>query len=194
MGIICSLKNVSKSYGTHRIFENMSLEIEEGEMVCITGKSGSGKSTLLNLIGMFDRADSGEIRLFGEPLPGISSRAGRALMRDRLFYCFQNFALVDGETVGYNLDIPLIGKHFGKKEKTARKLDALSRVGLDKPLDEKIFRLSGGEQQRVAIARAFLRSFDIILADEPTGSLDGENRDRVLDIFSSFNGEGKTVI
>jgi len=158
------------------------------------GASGSGKSTLLNLIGMLDIPDSGEIELFGKKSPRISSKEGRFLMREKIFYCFQNFALVDNESIRYNLNIPMLSKHMSKKEREDKIKNALNKVGLNKNPDEKIYCLSGGEQQRVAIARAFLKNYDLVLADEPTGSLDAMNRDIIMNILNSFHEIGKTVI
>lgn len=192
--MICKLTDISKSYGEHVIFHGFNLEIEEGEMVCIKGASGSGKSTLLNLIGMFDVPDSGQIELFGKISPKINSREGRFLMREKIFYCFQNFALVDNESIRYNLSIPLLNRHISKKEKEQEVKMALQKVGLEKNPSEKIYCLSGGEQQRVAIARAFLKNYELVLADEPTGSLDAKNRDSIMDILTNFHEMGKTII
>lgn len=192
--MICKLTDISKSYGTHVIFNRLNLEIDAGEMVCIKGASGSGKSTLLNLIGMFDIPDSGKIELFGKISPKINSKDGRFLLREKIFYCFQNFALIDNESIRYNLNIPLMNKHLSKKEKEQKIKIALQKVGLEKNLNEKIYCLSGGEQQRVALARAFLKNYDLILADEPTGSLDAKNRDVIMDILTNFHEMGKTVI
>ncbi len=163
-------------------------------MICVKGASGSGKSTLLNLIGMFDTPDSGKIELFRKTSPQINSKEGRFLMREKIFYCFQNFALVDNESIKYNLSIPLMNRNISKKEKELRINKALQKVGLEKNLNEKIYCLSGGEQQRVAIARAFLKNYELVLADEPTGSLDSNNRDIVMDILTDFHKMGKTIV
>lgn len=192
--MICKLKDISKSYGANVVFDGFNLEIDAGEMVCIKGASGSGKSTLLNLIGMFDVPDSGTIELFGKVAPKMNSKEGRFLMREKIFYCFQNFALVDNESIKYNLNIPLMNRHLSKKEKELYIKMALKKIGLDKDLNEKIYCLSGGEQQRVAIARAFLKNYDLVLADEPTGSLDAKNRDIIMDILSDFHEMGKTIV
>lgn len=191
---VCELRGIDKSFGNRKLFCGFTLTVEQNEMVCITGRSGSGKSTLLNMIGMFEKPDGGSIRIFGKELPGIHSEAGRRLMRDHIFYLFQNYALVEDQTVSYNLEIPLMGCRRPKKEKERWKAAALSRVGLDVNMKEKIFHLSGGEQQRVAIARGYLRKFDLLLADEPTGSLDGNNRNEILAIMKQFQEMGKTVI
>lgn len=192
---ILQISGMNKRYGDRVIFDNFSLTVNAGEMICICGASGSGKSTLLNIIGMFEKADSGEVRLFGEKIPDVNSKAGRKLLKNRLFYLFQNFALVQDETIDRNLEISMLESGIPRKERQKRKLAALKKVGLGylSP-DEKIYHLSGGEQQRVAIARGYLKPFDLLLADEPTGSLDEGNRDGILSILDSFHASGKTVI
>jgi putative ABC transport system ATP-binding protein len=191
------LSGVNKKFGEQVVFQDFSLSIYEGEYVCITGESGSGKSTLLNMIGMFEKPDSGAIALFGEKQPKISEKKGRALMRDRIVYLFQNYARVDDEDIGYNLELVLsdADKKKNKQAKAEIKKEALGKVGLgEMPLDKKVYQLSGGEQQRVSLSKVFLRSFDLVLADEPTGSLDEKNRDGIMDILKQLNELGKTVI
>jgi len=193
MDKICQLKHVYKQYNK-KIFEDFNLSVEKGEILTIAGESGKGKTTLLNMIGMLDTADQGEIRLFGERIPKITSKRGKILLRDRLFYLFQNYALIDDKDVEYNLDVPLLQSKKSAYEKKNLKLEALKKVGLETPLKQKIYQLSGGEQQRVAIARVFLKPFDLILADEPTGSLDAENKKEILELLKVLNKMGKTVI
>ena len=194
METVCNLKNVKKSFQDKIVFDDFSMEVKRGEFVCLAGPSGSGKSTILNLIGMFEQPDSGNIELFGEELPKMTSRKGKRIMRERIFYIFQNFALIDDKSIGYNLSIPLIYSSKSKEEKNKEMKRALESVGLNLQLNKKIYQLSGGEQQRVAIARAFLREFDIILADEPTGSLDAGNKKLIMNILKKFNDDGKTII
>lgn len=191
---IVELKHLSKAYGERKLFQDFNLTVKEGEMICIAGPSGSGKSTILNMIGMFEKPDQGEIYFKGEILPTPSTKAGRKIMHDHIFYLFQNFALVEDESIDYNLEIPLMDTKITKKAKRQMKEKALAKVGLSASLKEKIFHLSGGEQQRAAIARGYLREFDLILADEPTGSLDEKNRDEVIKLLKGFQQEGKTVI
>lgn len=114
--VVLELRGISKSYGNRTLFENFDLTVYENEMVCIAGASGSGKSTLLNIIGMFEKQDSGEVELFGSPLPKADSKAGRKLMHDHILYLFQNFALVENESVDYNLEIPMIDSRMSKKK------------------------------------------------------------------------------
>lgn len=192
--IICRLDNIQKIYQDKVVFNQFSLEIKKGDFLCIAGPSGSGKSTLLNLIGMFEQPDHGTIELFGRPAPKISSRAGKELLRNKIFYIFQNYALIDDKSIRYNMSIPLLYSRLKKEAKLQAMKAALESVGLSLPLDKRIYQLSGGEQQRVAIARAFLRDFELILADEPTGSLDADNKKLIMDILKDFQQNGKTII
>ena len=172
MEIICKLENIKKSFQNNVVFEDFSMKVNRGDFICLAGASGSGKSTILNLIGMFEQPDSGSIELFGEKQPKMTSRKGKEMMKNKIFYIFQNYALVDDKSIEYNLNIPMIYSEKGKKEKREEMKKALKSVGLSLDLDKKIYQLSGGEQQRVAIARAFLRDFELILADEPTGAVE----------------------
>jgi len=191
---MCELVNVSKSYANHMVLDNISMAVCEGEMVAITGKSGSGKTTMLNIMGLLEKPDSGVIKLFDEKSPRISSVKANKLLRTRLAYLFQNCALIDDDSVDYNLEIPLLYSKKTKREKQELKVAALEKVGLNISLQQKIYELSGGEQQRVAIARILLKSCDLILADEPTGSLDSDNRNEIMRILKELNNTGKTII
>ncbi|MBQ1371688.1 MAG: ATP-binding cassette domain-containing protein [Oscillospiraceae bacterium] len=192
MGNIIELKNICKSFGDHQIFKDFNLEIPEGDFVCITGESGKGKTTLLNIIGMLEPQDSGSLILDGVVDPRLNSRAGRKLIRNSLFYVFQNYGLVEDRTVKYNLEV---SAYFMNPKPADAFETALKNVGLDPDfLNKKIYTLSGGEQQRCALARMYLKQHKIVLADEPTGSLDEMNRDRVMDIFKRVHESGKTVV
>lgn len=177
---ICELINVGKSYSDHMVLDDLNLTINQGEMIAITGKSGSGKTTVLNIVGLLESQDKGLVKLFGEKCPRIGSRGASRLRRARIAYLFQNYALVAEETVNYNLDIPLTYSGKSGKEKQRLKQAALEKVGLAIPPTRRIYGLSGGEQQRIAIARILLKPSELILADEPTGSLDEGNRDAIL--------------
>lgn len=188
------IKKLNKSFGDHVVFSEFSMEVKMGEMLCITGPSGCGKSTLLNMLGMFDTPDSGTIRFMGKSLPSMNSSAGRNLLKNKIFYLFQNYALIDDQNVAYNLSIPLLKKNYKPEQKRYLIKKALDNVGLNVPLNTRVYQLSGGEQQRLSLARGFLREFEVILADEPTGSLDAQNRDVVMGHLRSFVDAGKTVI
>ena len=190
----CELLGVSKSYRGHAVLDEMSLAVSEGEMVAIMGRSGSGKTTVLNILGLLEAPDRGTVRLFGENSPRPRSREANQLLRFRLGYLFQNYALIENETVDYNLTIAQVYAKGTGRDKEKLKAEALQRVGLPDASRKKIYELSGGEQQRVAIARLLLKPCDLVLADEPTGSLDAENRDEVLRMLCELNASGKTIV
>lgn len=194
MNTVCELVDVSKRYQDHVVLDQIHLQVCEGEMLAITGKSGSGKTTVLNIMGLLEKPSSGTVKLFGENSPRIGSAQANRLLRTRIAYLFQNNALIDDATVDENLEIPLLYSKAARKEKQKRKLDALEKVGLDIPLKQKIYGLSGGEQQRVAIARILLKPCELILADEPTGSLDADNRNEIVKLLQGLNQEGKTIV
>ncbi len=193
MSIIC-IKHFTKKFGNKTIFENFNIEIEKGEMVALIGPSGSGKTTLLNIIGLIDALDSGEYLLLGEKAPKSNTRKANEMIRQHISYLFQNFALVDHMSVEENLMMSLKYVKKSKKEKMELIKEALEQVHLDGFQKAKIYEMSGGEQQRVSIARAILKPSDIILADEPTGSLDIKNRDEILRILCELNKRGKTIV
>jgi putative ABC transport system ATP-binding protein len=189
----CELRGVRKHYGDRRVLDDFDLRIEAGEFAALTGASGTGKSTVLNLIGLLEAPDAGDVRIFDAGAPGPRTRAANLLRRNRLGYLFQNFALIDSESVAHNLEIALTYAERGVP-KRMRIAEALAQVGLAGAENRKVFSLSGGEQQRVAVARLLLKPCDIILADEPTGSLDDKNRDVVLNLLQKLNESGKTII
>ena len=192
MDAIITLKKVCKSFGSHEIFRDFDLEIQRGDFVCITGESGKGKTTLLNIIGMLEQPDSGTVVINGVENPKLNKPAGRKLLKKDIFYVFQNYGLVEDQTVRYNLKI---AGYFTKKTKDRDLAAALAKVGLGPEfLKSKIYTLSGGEQQRCALARMYLKEHSIILADEPTGSLDAANREKIMEILRNMNGEGRTVV
>lgn len=181
------LNEISKSFNDKKVLDNFSLNVDKGEFVSIIGKSGSGKTTLLNIMGLLEKPDSGSIEICGKLNPKI--RDIQKLRRNNLGYIFQNYALLENETVKYNL--LLASKYtpnFNKDilEECLHKVELKSDV-----LNKKIYQLSGGEQQRVSIARTMVKPCDIILADEPTGNLDFENKNIIINIFKQMK---KTII
>lgn len=191
---ICEMRGVNKQYRGHVILDDMNLTVAEHEMVAITGRSGSGKTTVLNMLGLLEQPDSGQVRLFDRGGLRPQSAGANKLRRRHLGYLFQNFALIDNASVEQNLSIALSyvkGSRHAKQERIAQ---ALSRVGLPHAESRKVYELSGGEQQRIAIARIMLKPCELILADEPTGSLDAENRDGVVELLAQMNSDGKTII
>ena len=180
--------NVTKRYRERDVIKNLSFSILDGEFVCFSGKSGSGKTTLLNLIGLLEEPTSGKILFDGVE---ITSRRDRLdFYRNRVGFVFQNFALLDNKTVKENLT--LVKRRHRQEGVTME--DALKKVGLIDKLNNKIYTLSGGEQQRVALARLYFKQCSLILADEPTGSLDKENATEVLKIQRQLNSQKRTVI
>ncbi|WP_295084813.1 putative bacteriocin export ABC transporter [Ruminococcus sp.] len=187
------LENICKKFGNKLIFDNYSLTINQGEFVSIIGESGKGKTTLLNIIGMLERPDAGNVIIKGVNNPFFTQSSGRKLLRNNIIYLFQNNGLVESETVKYNLEI--CNQSMSKRDMQSQMKEALKNVGLtETDLKRKIYELSGGEQQRVAIARIYLKPADIILADEPTGSLDHHNRDIIMNLIRNFHKEGKTIV
>lgn len=161
-----TLSNINKRFGEKVLFRDYSLHIEAGEFVAIKGESGAGKTTLLNIIGLLETPDSGSVTLCGARNPSFSSRAAVHLRRHKLSYLFQNYGLVDTDTVEANMKLATrFGEAKGKAEKE-RIADALAQVGLSGYERRKVYTLSGGEQQRVALAKIIAKSPDIILADE----------------------------
>lgn len=188
------LQEVSKTFGKHQIFDKYSLNISAQKMTAILGKSGAGKSTLLNLIGLIEESDSGKIRIAGQKAPKINSKEALLMRRNLIAFLFQNFALIEDESIERNLNISLVYEKLHGKEKRRRMREILNQVGITHKLSEKVYVLSGGEKQRVALARALLKRSKIILADEPTGSLDEQNRALILGLLRQEVEKGKTVI
>lgn len=191
---LIKLEGVNKAFGNKKVLDKFSLSINEGEFLAITGESGKGKTTVLNLIGLLEEQDSGNIIIDGMKNILPNSKKSTKVLREEISYLFQNFALIDEETVSYNLSIATKYIKSSKNEKLKKIKDALKTVGLSGYENKKIYELSGGEQQRVAIARIILKPSKIILADEPTGSLDEENAKAIFSLLRSINKEGKTVI
>jgi putative ABC transport system ATP-binding protein len=186
------IENMNKSFGKKMIFKDFSLEIKPGEFIGIYGKSGQGKTTLLNIIGTLEKPDSGSIKILGKNLH--SGKTKRILLRNDIGFIFQNYALVDNASVIDNLEIALKHKKMNKPQKKEAISSVLKEVDLEDYGNEKVYTLSGGEQQRVAIARLLLKDPNLILADEPTGSLDTENRDIIASLFQKLHQQGKTII
>ncbi|MHA6484976.1 ATP-binding cassette domain-containing protein [Paenibacillus sp. strain BS8-2] len=191
---IIELMNIGKSFEGSIILSNINLTITKGEMVAITGESGSGKTTLLNIMGLITDKDEGDLHIFDTHNPKINSRESMMLRRNKIGYLFQNYGLVDEETVFWNLCLALEYKGMNKKLKIKRIDDYLERFSLSALKTKKVFQLSGGEQQRIAIIKLLLQDSELILADEPTASLDHENEKYILDNLKEINKRGKTVV
>ena len=200
MGLI-ELKDIHKTYVMGDIklpvLNGISLSVEKGDMVALTGASGSGKSTLMNILGCLDRPTSGEYWLDGEEISKLSND-GRADVRNRkIGFVFQNFNLLPRTSALENVIMPLgyTASHLSEKQMVERGKLMLERVGLADRMDHEPSRLSGGQQQRVAIARALVNNPRILFADEPTGNLDTKMSDEILRIFNEINAsEGVTIV
>lgn len=192
------LENVEKVYRTDAIetvaLERVNLTVEEGEFVSVMGPSGSGKSTLLNIIGLLDVPSSGRVVLNGREVRSFRDRKLAKVRNSELGFIFQTFHLIGDLSVVDNVEIPLLYRRLGGAERRKRALDALEHVGLAARAYHFPSQLSGGQQQRVAIARAIVGSPRILLADEPTGNLDSQMGDEILDILQALNTDEKTTI
>jgi len=181
------INNLSKMFDDKILFENLNLTIEDGDFICFSGKSGSGKTTLLNMIGLLEPASEGNIKFDGESFN--SNREKIKFFQSKVGFVFQNYALIENKTVKENLEI--IKSDYRTDYSVEEVLD---KVELRDKLHSKVYTLSGGEQQRIALARLVLKKCDLILADEPTGSLDRENSDKVMRLLIELNKAGKTLI
>ena len=199
-----NLKGITKEYGNKDLklsaLNSIDLDIDSGEMVAITGASGSGKSTLLNIIGCLDTFTSGEYVLNNKNINSFTKNEIAKIRNTEFGFVFQNFALMNNYTVLENIELALKynkkykGNNYSAKERKECVIKVLEMVGLQTEINKLPSKLSGGQQQRVAIARALVNNPQILLADEPTGSLDRENGKQILDIFKNINNQGKTVI
>lgn len=188
MSEIVEINKINKSYHKKKVLDNFSMTIKQGSFTVIMGESGAGKSTLLNIIGLLDKCDSGEVILFKQRNIKIFSRKAEKILKDKIGYLFQNYALIDDKTVEYNLKIAM-----DKKDDQLIQ-EALTKVGLEGYEKHKIYQLSGGEQQRVAIARLLVKRCELILCDEPTGSLDEKNKKIIFELLKKLQKMGKTIV
>lgn len=191
---IVSLSNIQKKIQDKPIFSIHAFTVSKGDFVTIKGVSGSGKTTLLNILGMNDTVSSGEYLFEGVETAELKAKEKLKIKRNKISFLFQDFGLVEEETINFNLEIGLKYSKLSRKEKVKQKKEALNAVNLNKKLSTTISSLSGGEKQRVALARIILKPSILILADEPTGSLDSLNRDIVTDILFKQSINGKAVI
>lgn len=176
------------------VLKDVNLNVEEGEYLAIMGPSGSGKSTLMNIIGCLDKPTKGDFKLDGLDILNLSENALADVRLKKLGFVFQNFQLLPRQTAVENVALPLIYAGVGKRERLKRAAAALDKVGLSDRINFVPNQLSGGQKQRVAIARAMVNQPKILLADEPTGALDSKSSAQVMDLFTTLNQEGVTVI
>lgn len=195
---VIEIKDVRKSYGSGdaktEVLKGVSLSIEPGEFVAITGPSGSGKSTLMNIIGLLDTPDSGYYKLSDLEVHS-SKQSSLAKLRLRYIgFIFQSFNLIAGLNAIENVELPMIYAKVRHRERRQRAFDLLTMVGIAERAKNKPNQLSGGQMQRVAIARSMVNSPQIILADEPTGNLDSQTGSAVMEILKQLNSQGTTIV
>jgi putative ABC transport system ATP-binding protein len=193
---LIKLEDVTKVYrmGEVKVYalNEVSLAIEQGEMLSIIGASGSGKSTLLNVLGCLDRPTSGSYLLDGVDVSRLNDNRLAELRNKKFGFVFQDFNLLSRATALSNVELPLV--YSGGRNKHLKAMESLERVGLGGRAKHKPTELSGGEQQRVAIARALVNNPSLILADEPTGNLDSVSSEEIIAIFHQLHKDGITVV
>ncbi len=193
-----TLENINKVYRTDTIetlaLNNISLTVGEGEFLSIMGPSGCGKSTLLNIMGLIDEPSEGRVSVAGQSIADYNSKATARFRNQHLGFIFQSFHLINDLSVVDNVELPLLYRQVGSKERRRLAEEALEQVGLKNRMRHFPSQLSGGQKQRVAIARAIVGRPDIILADEPTGNLDSVMGNEIMDILLSLNEKAGTTI
>jgi lipoprotein-releasing system ATP-binding protein len=195
MSTILHAKDLVKKYPSLTVVNNVSLSVEQGEIISITGPSGAGKSTLLHLIGALDKPDSGSVLIDGTDILQLPSKKQSRFRNTHLGFVFQFHHLLPEFSAVENVAVPLWIKGTSKKEALKQAAEMLAIVGLGARLDNKPSELSGGEQQRVAIARALVNRPSIVMADEPTGNLDTANAQSVHNLFLDLRKQlGQTFI
>ncbi|MCK4430987.1 MAG: ABC transporter ATP-binding protein [Candidatus Aminicenantes bacterium] len=191
-------KDLKKIYTTEEVettaLNNINLEVKEGEYVAIMGPSGCGKSTLLNVLGMIDKASSGEYSFRGEEVSKYSERQRANLRKSNIGFVFQSFNLIDELTVYENVELPLLYLGFSSSERKERVKQVLEQMEILARKNHFPQQLSGGQQQRVAVARAVVAKPKLILADEPTGNLDSAHGEEVMKILDELHESGTTIV
>lgn len=195
---VISIKDIWKTYRTGAIeftaLKGVSLDISKGEFTVIMGPSGSGKSTLMNIIGCLDRFDEGTYILNGSDVRTLDDEELAGFRNKEIGFVFQSFNLLSKLTILENVELSMVYARVPRKERRQRALKAIETVGLLPWKDHKPSEISGGQKQRVAIARAIVNKPSIILADEPTGNLDSKSAKDIMDLLTSLNLEGTTVV
>ena len=186
------IEHLEKSFGERTVFQDTNLQFAAGKVYALIGNSGCGKTTLLNILAKLESYEKGSISYRGQELKQIKSHH---FFKNELGYLFQNFGLLENETIAANLELGLIGQKWTKQEKKKREEEVLEKVGLDYlTLDRKIYELSGGEAQRVALAKVILKDPPLILADELTAALDPETSQEIMNLLLSLKKPDRLII
>lgn len=186
------IEHLTKSFGERTVFQDINLQFAAGKVYALIGNSGCGKTTLLNILAKLEPYDKGSISYRGQELKQIRSHH---FFKNELGYLFQNFGLLENETVAANLELGLIGQKLTKQEKKQREEEVLEKVGLDYlALNQKVYELSGGEAQRVALAKVILKDPPLILADELTAALDPETSQEIMNLLLSLKKPDRLMI
>lgn len=195
---IIKLNNITKKFVTGdvvtSVLKGISLTINEGDFIAITGRSGSGKSTLMNIVGLLDTPTSGTYILNGSPITKFTEDDLSSLRNKTIGFVFQSFNLLPRSTTLENVVLPAIYAGTPQKERDSRAKEILTSIGMEEKIHTRPNKLSGGQQQRVAIARALMNDPEIILADEPTGNLDTKSGHDVMEVLKDLNKKGKTIV
>ncbi|WP_286184235.1 ABC transporter ATP-binding protein [Clostridium sp. CCUG 7971] len=196
---IIKLENIQKYYKVGKekfhVLKSLSLEIESGEFVMIMGKSGSGKTTLLNVLGFLDKFDDGDYIFNGENVTNLNENQRSTFRNKNIGFVFQQFNLIETLDVYQNVELPLIyDASLNKSEREKIVKEKLESVGLLDKIKQPPLQLSGGQQQRIAIARSLVNNPQLIFADEPTGALDSETSEEIMNLLKDLNNQGKTII
>jgi putative ABC transport system ATP-binding protein len=192
--ILIELSGICKRYGAIEILKNINLTVKEGDFISIRGKSGVGKTTLLKIIGLLETPDNGEVKLLGKKVNGLSDDEKSELRLHQIGFVFQFFNLIPSLTVLENIELPLALAGIDKHKRRQRAHELLEYFGLTSLEGRFPETLSGGERQRIAIIRALVNNPKIILADEPTSSIDDENSQLLMDLLNKINKERKVTI
>ena len=189
------LDNITRSFGSLQVLKGISLNIERGEVVSITGPSGAGKTTLLQIMGSLDKPDGGKVLYDGQDITRMSEKEISAFRNKHIGFVFQFHQLLPEFTALENITIPMLIAGQGMRQANARAKELLQLLGLADRADHKPSELSGGEKQRIAVARALANQPDVILADEPSGSLDTKNKEELHKLFFSLRDQlGQTFV
>ena len=186
------IEHLAKSFGERTVFQDINLQFAAGKVYALIGNSGCGKTTLLNILAKLEPYDKGSISYRGQELKQIKSHH---FFKNELGYLFQNFGLLENETIAANLELGLVGQKWTKQEKKKREEEVLEKVGLNYlTLNQKIYELSGGEAQRVALAKVILKDPPLILADELTAALDPETSQEIMNLLLSLKKPDRLII